>query len=81
VSSLATPRALGGEYAPSLAVRVVVRPLKFGARPHFKGRGSMSSCAPTAVEGTMRRRRLSGRGVRPLNFTVRRHAQLLPERR
>ena len=60
---------------------VVVRPLNFSLRPHFKGRGSMSSCARPAVEGTMRRRRLSGRCVRPLSFTVRRHAQLLPERR
>jgi len=29
--------------------------------------------APPALKDSMRRRRLSGRGARPLNFTVRSH--------
>jgi len=33
--------------------------------------------APPALEDSLRRRRLSGRGGRPLNFTVRRHLELL----
>jgi hypothetical protein len=33
----------------------------------------VGGCAPPALKDSMRRRRLSGRCARPLNFTVRAH--------